>query len=285
MSHDSVEVLPDLLRSLHTASVHPASIVVAENGTELRERTRAICAEYHAEYVELESNSGYGGGIMGALEHSPSDSEFILVTNPDVVYQPGSLDALVAAADRLPQAAVFGPRILDGNGDTYPSARRFPSLSTGIGHTLLANIMPNNRWSSRYRADVLDPEIERATEWLSGASFLIRRSVFTRVGGFDLSYFMYFEDVDLGRRVARDGQLSWYVPAAVVTHTGAHSTRGSSAQMRIEHHRSAYRFLAGQYPHWYQAPIRWSLKLGLGAHARWDARAIRRAERQDPTER
>jgi N-acetylglucosaminyl-diphospho-decaprenol L-rhamnosyltransferase len=92
---------------------------------------------------------------------------------------------------------------------------------------------------------------------------LLRREAFDAVGGFDPSYFMYCEDMDLCRRLAEGGWRNVYVPTAVITHQGGHATSRSAGPMLREHHRALYRYLARQYagPVW--APVRLLLGVGL----------------------
>ncbi len=79
---------------------------------------------------------------------------------------------------------------------------------------------------------------------MSGACFLVRRSAFEQVGGFDEAYFMYLEDVDLCWRLGRAGWRVAYVPTAEVTHLQGVSTDRHPYRMIVEHHRSLLRFAA-----------------------------------------
>jgi N-acetylglucosaminyl-diphospho-decaprenol L-rhamnosyltransferase len=110
--------------------------------------------------------------------------------------------------------------------------------------------------------------IERVAGWLSGSCLLLRRAAFDSVHGFDPGYFMYFEDVDLGERLAAAGWLNVYAPSAEIVHTGSHATEQNKQAMFVEHHRSAYRYLAGRYPGRRWAPVRLLLRTGLMARAR-----------------
>jgi N-acetylglucosaminyl-diphospho-decaprenol L-rhamnosyltransferase len=174
------------------------------------------------------------------------------------------LDTLLDAASRWPRGAAFGPAILTPEGDLYPSARAFPTLSRGIGHALLGWWWPANPWTRSYRRESGGP-VEASAGWLSGSCMVLRRGAFDEVGGFDPAYFMYFEDLDLCRRLADAGWQSVYVPSAVVEHTGAHSTRRNRAAMLRAHHASAYRYLARSYPGGRWLPLRAVLRLGLAA--------------------
>jgi N-acetylglucosaminyl-diphospho-decaprenol L-rhamnosyltransferase len=76
---------------------------------------------------------------------------------------------------------------------------------------------------------------------------------------------MYFEDVDLARRLGQRGWLHVYVPSAVVTHEGGHATKRQAHRMQRVHHTSALRYLSADFPGRRHAPLRAALRVGLGA--------------------
>jgi N-acetylglucosaminyl-diphospho-decaprenol L-rhamnosyltransferase len=209
-------------------------------------------------------NLGYGRaaniGVADAL------TDWVVVANPDVAWTPGSLDTLIAAAQRWPSGGALGPAILTPDGSLYPSARQLPSLGRGIGHALLGWWWPTNPWTRAYRTEGGDP-VEGPTGWLSGSCLLLRTSAFRQVGGFDPGYFMYFEDLDLCERLGRAGWRSVYVPSAVVSHIGAHSTERHRIAMVREHHRSAYRYLSRKYAGPWWLPLRLMLRAGLAVRS------------------
>ncbi len=128
----------------------------------------------------------------------------------------------------------------------YPSARHLPSIGAGVGHALFGWWWPTNPWTRQYRQDAAEP-VERIAGWLSGSCLLLRRKAFDEVDGFDPAYFMYFEDVDLGDRLAKAGWSSVYCPSARAVHQGGHSTERAPRRWREAHHRSAYRYLSRRY--------------------------------------
>ena len=103
---------------------------------------------------------------------------------------------------------------------------------------------PDNRFTRSYQHNELDGASGDAVEvdWVSGACFVVRRSAFEEVGGFDEAYFMYAEDVDLCWRLGRHGWSVAYVPTAEVTHRQGVSTDHHPYRMIVEHHRSLLRF-------------------------------------------
>jgi N-acetylglucosaminyl-diphospho-decaprenol L-rhamnosyltransferase len=76
---------------------------------------------------------------------------------------------------------------------------------------------------------------------------------------------MYFEDVDLARRLGARGWLHVYVPSAVIVHEGGHATRREPHRMQRVHHTSALRYLSTDHPGRRQLPLRVALRAGLGA--------------------
>lgn len=261
VSYGSGDVLEGFLESIPAASADPVTVVVADNGTNDTTVARLATAS-SARYLPLARNLGYGGAMNEAIRTLPSDVRWVLVSNPDVVLTAGAIDALVAAGDSDPRIGAVGPAIMTDD-EVYPSARAVPSLRTGIGHALFANIWLGNPWTRAYRRDSSSDPVRRDAGWLSGACVLVRKSAFDELGGFDDGYFMYFEDVDLGYRLGKAGYRNVYEPAAVVVHSGAHSTSDHSAQMIAVHHQSARRFLTRKYSGWYLWPVRVALIVGL----------------------
>jgi len=266
VAYESAESLDAFLGSIPAAVSEPVDVVVVENASPGADRARAVAERHGARFLQLAENRGYGGGVNAGVQ-ALGAVEFVLVSNPDTVLGPGSLDVLLARGRSRPDAGSLGPLVRDAGGAVYPSARRLPSLRMGVGHTLFVNLWPMNPWTRAYRQAAADIR-EREAGWLSGSCVLVRRDVFDELGGFDESYFMYFEDVDLGARITRSGRINLYVPDAEVTHSGAHSTRRSASRMRAAHHDSAYRYLSRRYTAWYLWPLRAALRVGLGIRKR-----------------
>jgi N-acetylglucosaminyl-diphospho-decaprenol L-rhamnosyltransferase len=178
----------------------------------------------------------------------------LLVCNPDVEVSPGSIATLTAVLDGRTDCGVVGPLIRDAGGRRYPSARRFPSMIDAAGHALLGLFAPDNRFTRSYHlADLPRSSGPQEVDWLSGACLLLRRCAFDEVGGFDESYFMYAEDVDLCWRLAGAGWKAAYVPAAEVTHLQGVSTEAHPYRMILEHHRSLLRFAGRSSVGWRKA--------------------------------
>lgn len=196
-------------------------------------------------------NVGYGAGAN--LGVSRTTSEQVLVCNPDVVLHHGALDRLASCLDADPARAITGPRMLTPAGELYPSARRFPNLVDAAGHGFVGLVLPRNRWTRRYTMGEWDHAVRADVDWVSGACFLVRRSAWETLAGFDEDYFMYAEDVDLCWRARRLGWKVAYEPAATVTHVQGCSTQRHPWRMLVSHHRSLFRFAVRSSRGWERA--------------------------------
>jgi len=255
VNYNAREYLLGCVASLLAEGV--GTVIVADNGS-VDGSEAALSARYpEVRWAEVGSNLGYGGAAdFGA---ALSDRTYLLVCNPDVVFDDGCVAILHRFLEARPDVAVVGPRIVDGAGALYPSARRFPDLVEALGHGFLGQFWPGNPFSRRYRMNDWDHASARTVDWVSGACFLVRRSAWEEVGGFDRAFFMYLEDVDLCWRLGRAGWAVAYEPAAQVVHVQGVSADRHPYRMLLAHHVSMWRFARRATP----ASRRWVLPLVL----------------------
>ena len=266
--------LESFLDSVRTAGGAVASVTIVDSDSP--ERTaEQVARRRNIDFVAMPANRGYGTAAnAGAARGS---APWIAVCNADIEFAPGALTVLAEAGRGEAGVGAIGPLVREADGAVYPSARPLPSLGLGIGHALLGRAWRGNPWSRRYRAAIDPAGGPRDVGWLSGSCVLVRRSAFEAVAGFDEGFFMFMEDVDLGRRLGNAGYVSRWEPGAVITHLGGHSWRADPAPMIKAHHASAARYVSLVYPGWYRAPLRVLLRAGLGARARAEVASARRA--------
>jgi N-acetylglucosaminyl-diphospho-decaprenol L-rhamnosyltransferase len=212
-----------------------SQVVVVENG-EVGSVPAALL-DHDVVLVSPGVNLGYGRGVNRGVAAGRA-TPFVLVSNPDVVVHDGAVAALVAYLDEHRDVALVGPTILRPDGTVYPSMRVFPNVVLAGLHAVLAPIWPNNPATRRYRSTRADGSVD----WVSGACFLVRRSAFEEVGGFDERYFMFAEDMALCWALREHGYRVAATKDAVVTHVEGVSRARVSREMLIAHHRSAMRF-------------------------------------------
>lgn len=199
--YNSEAVLPGML-----ASVPAATPVVLVDNAGAEDALRPLAERHGATLISNAENKGFGVACnQGA---AAARTEFILFLNPDAQLKSGSLKALVAAADRYPDASAMNPRIATPDGRAV-----FQRKSHLIDR---AERMPRG-W----------PDGDREVPILSGAALFVRRAAFEAVGGFDPRIFLYHEDDDLARRLRAQCGPLYFIRDACAEHIGGSSSERS----------------------------------------------------------
>lgn len=184
-------------------------VVVVDNGSsdDTRERVRKTGATL----LTPERNLGFGTACNRGA--SSLEGRDLLLLNPDALLAAGSLESLVSVMDADPQVGVVGPAIR-GDDDGY-------ELSWGSDPTLLAEW----RRQRDHRRRVVIPTEATRVDWVTGGCCLVRRSAWDAVGGFDERFFLYFEDLDLCRRIRGAGFHVRFEPRAEAAHSRGVSSK------------------------------------------------------------
>jgi GT2 family glycosyltransferase/glycosyltransferase involved in cell wall biosynthesis len=195
----------------------------------------------HVRLVALTSNLGFSGGNNAGIQ--VSRGQHILLLNADTLARPLSIEALANYLDANPGTGIVGPRLLNPDGSTQSSRRRFPTVVTA-----LVESTPVQRWFSGsrllrdfYMLDRPDEETQQV-DWLSGAALMCRRETLMQVGLLDPGYFMFSEEVDLCKRVAAAGWDIAYLPEARIVHYGGQSTEQDVPARHIHFNTSKARY-------------------------------------------
>lgn len=193
-------------------------VVVVDNASE--DKSVDAAREHGASVIANERNRGFAKACNQGI--AGSTARYVLLLNPDTECPPGSLAQLVAQADLNPTAGIIGPKLLNADGTTQPSIRRFPSFWSQIGVMLkLHRVMP---WAfRRYLAANASPDQAQEVDQVMGACFLIRGELIQQIGGLDERYFIWFEEVDYCKQALKKGWSVRYEPSVAVTHHGGQS--------------------------------------------------------------
>jgi N-acetylglucosaminyl-diphospho-decaprenol L-rhamnosyltransferase len=259
VDHNAGPLLDTCVRSLVVDGAAP--VVVVENGSpgSVQQALAALVAEDPGCAVIVlapGANRGFGAGVnrgLAALSGASPPPEWVMIANPDLHVHPGAIDALRAALESHPAWAFVGPRIFTSEGVVYPSVRRFPSFLDAAGHALFGLVHPQNRFTRRYNPGTPEGAGVVEAQWISGSCFLARRAALEELGGFDETYFMYNEDMDLCWRAHQAGWGIGFTGAASVTHVQGVSTARHPYKMMAAHHRSALRFTVRTTSGWRRA--------------------------------
>ncbi len=217
-------------------------VVVVDNASTDGSVALVRCRFPEMELIVNPGNVGFGAACN---QGAATAGEYVLFLNPDATLAPGALAALLGRVRSTPRAALVGPQIAYPDGRPQPTRRRFPTL----GALLLESTPLEWRrpgWKTLQNYHMADCSASGAgpVDWLSGACLLARTSDFDEVGGFSPDFFMYFEEVDLARRLAARGWQTWYEPGARVVHHLSRSADQDPLAKDRHFYGSKYRFVA-----------------------------------------
>ncbi len=163
------------------------------------------------------SNRGFGAAANQGFR--AARGERVLLLNPDARLAEGALGHLMRALDEDPDAALVAPTLRLPDGSRQESPRRFYDLSAVLAQrTPWGATSAGRRARNHHLMDDVDLSGSLAVDWVTGAAMLLDRDAVTERGPFDERFFLYFEDVDLCRRLAGVGRSVRFVPEAVVDH-------------------------------------------------------------------
>jgi len=200
--------------------------------------------------IDAGANVGFARGANIGIRRSTG--ELVLLLNPDTEVRDGALDVLVRVLTTRPDAAVAGPRLLDGRGR--------PELSFGAMIGPLAELrqkalVHGSRRGVPLVAGYLDwlTSRPREVDWVSGACLLVRRADAEAVGLLDERFFMYAEDVDFCAAVRARGRKVLFTPEADVLHVRGGSAASAPRATEAAYRRSQLAFYDKHRPRW--APV------------------------------
>jgi GT2 family glycosyltransferase len=231
-----------LRRCLHSVLAEaPVEVVVVDNGSS-DGSADMVAQEFPTVTLKvLAANPGYGAGCNAGVR--ACTAEYVLVLNSDTLVRPGALAALTGVLDRQERAAIVGPRIVNPDGSLQPSCYPFPGPAARLFRrepfATVAAWVPwlRERYVGRWRYDRL-----RRVPWVLGAAFGIRRTSFEEVGGFDETFVMYYEEVDLCFRLRAHHWETLFAPVTDVTHIGGASTSQRRGEMLARYELSLIAF-------------------------------------------
>lgn len=212
----------------------PGEVIIVDNGSgdgsfevlSAAARDRGWSASGRLRVVSSGRNGGFGAGMNFGMNAGLSDgsaADYYYLLNSDAFPEKDTIRILRDFLADHPGAGLAGSFVQDEDGKPYHTACRFPSVISEF--EAMIRLGPLKRLLTPWvvSMDPL-PGTETQVDWTEGSSLMIRREALEATGGFDETFFLYFEEIDLCRRAARAGWRTHYVPQSRIAHIGAAST-------------------------------------------------------------
>ncbi len=255
--------------------------IVVDNAS--ADGSAAMVAEQFPEVTLIRGGANLGFGPANNRGFAVATGRYLVLLNSDAFVGPETLAASVALMDAEPDIGLAGGRLVGRDGSWQPSARMFPSLlNEFLTISGLSARWPQSRLFGRVDRTWADEHAAADVDWVPGAYSIIRRDLTEGLGGFDERFFLYFEEVDLCRRIKAAGLRVVYRPEIEVVHIGGESSRtvkrlsfsSSGSQLTLWRMRSQALYYR---KHHGRLGARWSMALERGWHRLRAWRNARRA--------
>jgi hypothetical protein len=214
---------------------------VADNGSD-DETADMIRSDFPKTcYKRFLDNPGYGAAVNRVR---PDIAEpYFVVLNGDTEIRPGALGALADYLAQHPRAGLVGPLLRHADGRVQPSCYPVASpLQLLLEESRAGALLGRIPWLRQRYLRTWAHDRDRSVPWVLGAAMAVRATAFDSVGGFDESYFLYYEEVDLCQRLRDAGWEVHFTPTAEVIHDGGASTDQFPSAAARTYYASAARF-------------------------------------------
>lgn len=181
--------------------------------------------------IKLIANSeNLGFAKANNLAIEASESDYVLLLNPDTLVQEEAIRNMLSFMDAHPEAGALGVKMIDGRGRFLAESKRgLPTPAVSFYKISgLSALFPRSRRFGRYHLGWLDKDKIHSVEILAGACMLVRREAIIKAGLLDENFFMYGEDIDWSYRILKAGYRNYYFPPGRILHYKGESTKKGS---------------------------------------------------------
>ena len=233
------QFLPDVVRNTLSPDTE---VIVADNGSEDDSVEWLTANHPEVRIIRLDSNYGYAGGYNRALELT--EAEYYILLNSDVQVEPGWAEKLITFMDMHPDVGACQPKIR-----SYSNPSSFEYAGAAGGYIdRLGYPFCRGRVFDTLEEDHGQYDDTREIFWASGSCMVVRSTAFSQCDGFDESFFVHMEEIDLCWRMQNAGYSVYYFPHSVVYHVGG-GTLGYGSPSKIYYNfRNSLIMLAKNLP-------------------------------------
>ncbi len=214
-------------------------IIVVDNNS--KDDTVAYLKENYPQVLLIANNENVGFAKANNQAISLSESDYVLLLNPDTLVYENTLKECISFMDSHPKAGGAGVCMLTREGQPAPESRRAVPTPWVAMLKMLG-------FTRRYYMSQLPWDKPNKIEVISGAFCFLRRDALNEIGLLDEDYFMYGEDIDLSYRLLKGGWQNWYLPYKIIHYKGE-STQKSSFRYVHVFYQAMLIFFRKHYSH------------------------------------
>ena len=223
INFNTKKLIIDCLRSLEKEqSKINKEIIVIDNGStdgSLKALQKIKIRDANIKLIANQKNLGFAKAANQGIKKA--QGEYLFFLNSDTQVKKDTLGKLISFIKKKSKTAIVGPKLLNLDGSVQASVFHFPTFQRAVREFWLKE----KKAFSKYVPSA-DEAVE--VEAVAGAAMLAKKKLLKRVGFFNEKYFMYYEDLDLCRRLAKIGCKIYYLPSAAVVHHHGASGKNSA---------------------------------------------------------
>lgn len=221
VSYNSRELL---LENLAKHTKYPFEIIVVDNDSKDNTKEAVEKAFPSVTFIANPKNVGYGVANNIAAKHAKG--KYLVLLNADAFIEEDAVYEAIKVLETRRDVGLVGGMLVGLNGELQPSARQFPCLKN--------RLIQRSGFGDKYKKSVFfgsaetswaDPNVPQEVDWVPTAFAVLTHELYDKIGGFDEKLFLYYEDIDLCRKVKNIGLKVLYWPLIKVVHIGGQSSK------------------------------------------------------------
>ena len=226
MYHNSKEQLQKVIKSFLNTALHVRLFLIDNSANDDLKELASF--DERIEYIFNDANLGYGGGHNIAMRKSIEDGvAYHVVLNPDIYFDKGVIEGLYEYMQEHEDVGHIMPKVLYPNGELQRLCKLLPTPLDLFARRFLPIKSLVDKINNRYELNFFSYEEIAEIPFLSGCFMFFRTDVLKQNCLFDEDFFMYLEDADITRRIAKISKTLYY-PEVSIYHEyqrGAHKNR------------------------------------------------------------
>ncbi len=205
-------------------------LYISDNSS--NDELKELCFDPRIEYIFNNSNNGFGAGHNIAIKKAIKEgSKYHLIINPDTFYEIGNLEKMVDFMEKNKDVGLIMPKILYPNGDLQYVCKLLPTPFNLFARAFLPKWKCFENINEAFEMRFTEYKETMLVPYISGCFMVFRTDIFSEIGFFDESIFMYLEETDISRRVIETGYKTVMYSEAIVYH---HWAKGNHRNKKLK---------------------------------------------------